>query len=421
MAHKRKRGLCEYADLSTEINLEKSVYEPRALWSTQAVASGTNTRVELPRRHFRNGSKHFVVLDKLVMSGIGYVLDRYDVTVSSIDTFRNSMSIINNASIQIVTPGRRYLSKRPVQMVGMVADPIASPSMKYAQARTGGAGADTYPSGLWNLNRWAFSKRMFLPHRGGVRFQISGITPLDDEDGTQNIPVSFAFGEVYGAEGGRGQGHARFRERKNLEFIDLINNYGQGGGKNRQGYPDGAIPTLTDSFQEDEIFASPFVSTTGTNTTFDTFSSNGTFSANDFKRKEAGRAGSAGSHLTDFAVHMDTIDYDNTLQSTLPASAQGEQLAPIASRSITAAKGETAGTRENFWRPGAPLVLVSPSHGHGLVHRLTQPIVLAPGDSVQIELQVPDPVVIEGVGTLSPTYNLGVSFTGYAVVEGHDE
>jgi hypothetical protein len=82
----------------------------------------------------------------------------------------------------------------------------------------------------------------------------------------------------------------------------------------------------------------------------------------------------------------------------------------------TRARTRNAGTQEWWWREGAPLVLVCPSMTPGLVKRLEDPIWLGPGEQLMVEMEAPDPIVV-GEETLAPTYNVGLSLCGYAVVE----
>src|SRR6185503_5361115 len=92
-------------------------------------------------------------------------------------------------------------------------------------------------------------------------------------------------------------------------------------------------------------------------------------------------------------------------------------IAPIGTRIVTRAKCSNGGTNEWWWRPNAPLCLVSPTMGPATVYTLRKPIVLGPGEQLEVELQAPPIVTIDDT-PFQPTYQIGVSFTGYATIEG---
>lgn len=97
---------------------------------------------------------------------------------------------------------------------------------------------------------------------------------------------------------------------------------------------------------------------------------------------------------------FDSPEYDSGL---------GSNPTPLGARVGTKARLGGAGPRTGFWREGAPMSLVSPSRTTAMVHQLEVPIVLAPGDQVEVEVSAPHrPADDEGL----PSTNVGVSLAG---------
>ena len=77
------------------------------------------------------------------------------------------------------------------------------------------------------------------------------------------------------------------------------------------------------------------------------------------------------------------------------------------------------GSGRYWWRPGAPIALVLDHITPAFVYELPVPITVGPGDALDVELEVPLSTTFPDDGTATtPTFNLGVSFNGYAAIEG---
>jgi hypothetical protein len=86
------------------------------------------------------------------------------------------------------------------------------------------------------------------------------------------------------------------------------------------------------------------------------------------------------------------------------------------------ARTTNGGTNQWWWRPGAPLALVCPTITPAQVYEFEQPIVLGPGEQLEVELWAPlaPSLVLLGSGgaqTVQPNYTIGLSMTGYTTIE----
>ena len=126
--------------------------------------------------------------------------------------------------------------------------------------------------------------------------------------------------------------------------------------------------------------------------------------------------GAEASQIYGFAVGIQQISYDNTLNSasfTAP-------IAPLSARIGTRARCKDFGSSEWWWRPGAPLCLVAPTITPAQVFKLAKPITLGPGEGIIVEVQVPAGTSVDSSppATLNPIYNIGLSLAGHAIIEG---
>ena len=112
---------------------------------------------------------------------------------------------------------------------------------------------------------------------------------------------------------------------------------------------------------------------------------------------------------------IDQIDFDEGVQAQ-PAPFPGSPITPYSQRLGCRARTTNGGTNQWWWRPGAPLALMSPTITPASVMELQQPIKLGPGDSLELEVTAPNPVVL--APQIDPTFQFGVSLTGYAIIEG---
>lgn len=367
-------------------------YEPRVLWDVASVDSAKSApdepraRVTLDEMNFRNTGNYPVVLTHLLLSPVGYTLRTLEgETPLSPTTYDAAMSIINKIGVTISAPFSAHFSEWDVSAAGLLSKPTADPE-------------NGLHSSLHGVSRWQFDTPYLVPTRASVRLDLSTFTlatGVDDENAAALVASSVMFRELVGPLGG----HARVRERRALA-----------PAMSGAVFPGGPQPLPSDAFGSSNFSGSAFSTAV--------WDSSGLFPADEYRRQEANRGGTPSQYLTGFSVLVDQIDHDELLHGTPGYS--GHPLAPLSQRIATRARTETGGTQEWWWRPGAPLALVTPSQTSALVQRLEEPIVLAPGQCLQIEVQAPTPRVFgsggEGV-TVSPVYNFGVSLSGFACVE----
>ena len=76
------------------------------------------------------------------------------------------------------------------------------------------------------------------------------------------------------------------------------------------------------------------------------------------------------------------------------------------------------GSKEWWWREGAPLCLVFDTVTPATVYKMPYPITLGPGDTLDVELVVPPlPAGAVGGTALQHQVNTGISFNGWAAIE----
>lgn len=373
------------------------LHEPRALWTVQSIqapsgaSSALNGRVTVDKDHFRNGSRYPITLTKLLLSTIGYTFREYapDVEQHTLATVQNSMSVLNLLDVFISAPYSLHLSKNDLRASSLPACGVSEPSMRYYLSTP-------FASGAWGLCRWDFDRILWLPRKATLQLDLGAYALPDISFGPKEwtaavLPrTSVCFDEWHTGMMG---GNNRLRQRAAL--------------------PD-ATETLTDN--DPNIVIDAFGPFAGTNAASATpWPPNGLFQPKDFDEQESDR-GQEMSAYRGFAAMIDQIDYDAFIQG-LGDQYAGQPVAPLSTRVPTRARTTHGGSGEWWWRPGAPLCLVSPTIGPALVFDLPNPIVLGPGEQLELEIQVPNGIVVGGQ-LWQPTYNLGVSFTGYASIEG---
>lgn len=379
------------------------LYEPRALWEIFSIDTSVEQPVGPQRvlstpRFWKNGSKHSVTLTHLLLAPVGYLLREVEANAPlSLETFDNAMGIINKMQVQIQAPFRQYFTRQAISVPSFSGSPAGEPSMRYGRFLTQAAS-----SGPLGISRWMFPKPYWLPRKGAVRFELSAVPNsrmLNNFPGVLT-PYEVAFNEQY-PNGGR----FRMASRSQQGTVPLTVD------GNANVWPTGPNATPLDAFGPSAT-PSPLQSASA-------WPAGGAFRGADWKRQETGRGVTRG-WLDGFTVHLDQIAYDAILEAQIPLfhpTVTSLRVAPLSLRVGTRCKTTNGGTQEWWWRPGAPLGLVCPTITPAAVHVLDQPITLAQGDSLELEIQSPAPITIPQVGPLSPTYNIGASLCGYASVE----
>lgn len=372
-------------------------HEPRALWTVvrqQAAATEATKNTALVRvnkDHFRNTSRYPMVLTHQLVCAINYLYRQYVATpVNDITDVQNSMAIQNLVEVYISAPYSLHYTQRLGPISLNPAEPRAMPSMRYSLA-------SPFASSPFGISRWTFDKPLVLPSKVGVDFDLSGMAcPAQFAVTVPNTRMTIAFDE---ASSGIFGGNNRMTEQPGVPTV------GSGvsllWGRQQSNLPFGAdqfgFTAAPQSFT-DQLWP-PQLS----------------FQANRYNRQNTNR-GQSHNFLTGFGVLLDQINADVTLNGTA-APTGGNQVAPLSTRIACRARTRNGGSGEWWWRPGAPLALVTPTITPAIVQKLAEPITLNPGEELEVEMQFPVGPTISDTD-YRPTYTIGMSFTGYAVIEG---
>lgn len=363
------------------------LFEPRALWDVQRVTIDDITApvvlAAFNKERFHNGGRWPITITRIALCPINYVLAAQDgVAPAGPTTWQNSMAaVFQQARVRINSPFRRHLSRR---------------AMPIWQARTRRTwmqkpDAPAYASSLWGVSRLDFDHPLILPRLGTISCDITGYVipsigvPFGQPAGLGEDSVQSAMA-IY-EDGGQLNGGARVRPRSNLTPIVSTNQ------------PWGNI---TDAFGNYGVI-------TNTNA----WPAAGMFPSRLFDAENAGRQGS--SRVRGIGVHLDQINYDASQGAAVIAGLNTNPASPVSTRVGVRAVTSVGGSGEYWWRNGAPLALVFDTITPAIVYPLVEPITLPPGDALDVEIELP--VQLFG-GEVAPAYNLGVSFNGYAIIEG---
>jgi hypothetical protein len=380
--------------------------EPRVLWEVVSIDSAAPSFVTSPQavagqvtlrgREWKNGSRHPLTLTHLCLDAVGYSMANQEgLAAAGLTTFHNSRAVLPAVDVRISAPYRQHFTRRPfIGTWGHTPEPAGQPTTRYSTVAAS--------SSMWGINRWEFAAPFWIPRKGSVDFELSAIPCPFALNGTAAPqPQAFVNFEQQYADGGIYPMSSRGVDGETL--------YASNAGV----WPTGSTPTPLDAFG----FGLP---SPGPTPTVGTMWNHRVSTAlnNQWDKQEANR-GSTRSWLTSLGVFIDQIAYDAALTAALVAGVTGQRPAPIASRIGARCKTTNGGSNENWWRPGCPLSLLTPTLTGALVHKLPEPIVLAAGDNLEIQLQVPAPQAVAGASppTLSPTYNIGVSLCGFAEVQ----
>ena len=409
-----------YPDIQYPGNVSGILYEPRAIWSIDQVDTATqlNGRVTFPRNDFKNASKYPIILTKLLLAPVNY-LYRETQNGAPIDptTYHaGGAPAVNFSRILIDAPQRQNYSRQTLFGPSWPGQPTWEPQMRGVDLDCTGVEVQ-YPSSLWGVTRWDFDHPMIIPKLGTLELQLSPfnvttvpVDPLNlrQVDFTVIVNEGPPAGSAAPGRFGNFPGNARTHPRSILRYADgfsPLRTSGQGGvgglqsqqrqiadpfGLNTYGVPAAVLSTIQ-------------------------WPSDQQLSAREYDAQNATEAGS--TPVEGFGVQIDQIDYDDVTINQFGPSAAGSPVSPLSLRVASRARTRNGGTGEWWWRPGAPLALVCPTLTPALVYKLPKPITLAPGDTLDVELEVQRPITI-GINTIAQSYNVGISFTGYAAIEG---
>lgn len=384
-------------------NFRKGVfYEPRALWEVVEIQADSQqnpffplSRQQLTQPFWRNGSRHTIVLTHFLYTGVNYLLQENAAAPAvALATYNNASSVINRVEAFLSAPGRVHFSGEDIIIPNRPTEPTSEPSMRFSNT--------TYASGLYGLSRWDFDFPMWIPRLGRVRLDVSPWLHPNVGFGAELVDDVFFTLGVF--------------EEPLEGYAERIPATGRFTDPRQQMLPSNSVtawPQETAPFPADAFGALAVGVPQGTNVFW-----NHRFVARDYDSQEADR-GTTHKRLSGFGVAIDQIAYDDRIQNSGTAGVAGQPITPLSQRVATRARTDNGGSKEWWWRPGAPLALVAPTIGPAAVHKLEDPIVLGQGDSLDVELQVPlGSAIPTDLAEDLPTYQIGVSALGYAMIEG---
>lgn len=371
-------------------------HEPRALWTVvrqQAADSEGNilaAHVDVNKDHFRNTSRYPIVLTHALVCGVNYTFRSFGpAVIDDISDVQNSMGVQNLVDLFLSSPYTLHITNRQGRMMLAPGRGSAEPGMLYSTT-------SPTASGPFGISRWVFDKRLILPPKVDCALDLSVITLpgfIDPELVTvPSIVATISFDEVSTDMLG---GDDRLTDRMPIRYASDPSGVNAPFGADGFGY----VPTT-----QPAALISPQLWPVETR-----------FRPRIYRRQETNR-GQGLNFLTGFSVHIDQTEYDDFI-AALAAPLGTSPVAPLSTRIATRAKTVNGGSGEWWWRPGAPLALVSPSSTPAVVAKLPEEITLGPGEQLDLELQFPVGPTI-GQTMWLPNYQVGVSFTGYAVIEG---
>lgn len=377
-----------------------ALYEPRGFWdiatlntaagsTRQGPAGEINVR-KLNRENFRNGARWPIILTRMVLCPVGYQLTEFDTTPdgTAVTYHNDAISAITGAEVIIAAPQRQNYNKRYLYSRSWVPRPTSDPNMSLVKA-------SPYASSLFGVSRLAFDRPLVLPSKGALEIGVGGF-----------IAPGAAFGVLSTPNLAPLDGWIHVEERGGIW---------PGSSRDKQ-----IVVRATDHPTIFPWQPDSFGSTAG-NTAQTIIPQAGMFTANEFLKQNPERGRAGGNVFEAINVFIDQITRDDAYQDSSTTDVPTSPIVPLACNVPCSARCRIGGTGEYWWRPNAPLALMFNELTPGLVYDLPIPITLTPGDCLDIALRMPwrASVLINDVPTtVSPQYQLGVAFTGFAVIEG---
>jgi hypothetical protein len=377
--------------------MSEVIYEPRSLWSIQRVVTVPPTaqaethssdliRAQFVRNHLKNPSRYPITITRIAVAPINYTFRQISID-NDIRGIWNAMSNLQIAFINVGAPQRQLYMGKPsgdgMRLSSLLADARAEPIILDATT--------VFPSGLFGICYLEFDKPLTMPKLGTMEFQPSNYTipTIPASLPSSASRVSMLWHEQGGSFAGAG------RQKQNVPLA----------GCNTQPVfnPDNPIPYAPDAWG---------FNIAGPGPASEPWPPRANFSARDISRQNLGLQGS--NVFKGFSIHIDQIDIDASYQNGIT---NGFRVSPLSTRMGCRMRTVDGGSNENWWTPGAPICLVLDTITPATVYPLPKPIVLEPGDTLDAALYIPPHVAVSSP-PLQPVFNIGISFNGYATIEG---
>jgi len=386
-------------------------YEPRALWGLYTGGEADpDSRRPIGQNNFRNAGKYPVTVDRVVISSVNQIWDRENGAGDPLFAAPSFQTLLNSRFLSVGAPFRQSYTKRATKSATFRPKPTAEPGTNvYATSFFDTLGGNGFGSTLFNQARLNFDKPLYIPREGTIQCQLSSLDDwaqlgvdnvLLDNDLTA-INASVAYIEAGGLFGGS----ARV---KNVPVPVRAAAEGRVTPPSADGFPY-PLPV-------GEAAANVNYPVVDNGVAF--WAPEGTFSGSEFDRQNATRSGS--TKIDGVSIAFDSLRYDSILRAA-PFQPNGV-IAPLSQRIGCAFTTVNGGSGEAWWRPGAPCALVLDSITPALVYELPEPITLGSGDDLEIEdiLDTQTLFLLGAEPGARPrdTFALGISFNGYAAIEG---
>ena len=371
-----------------------SWYEPASLWSAQYVSvpnsTSPNTNVTFNRQHFRNGGRHPIVLQRLAACGINYPFDKTGAAVFVLPSAyaAGADAAIMQGTVRIGMPFRKNFSRYTIPLSQYTPKPTNMP-------RPPGASQ----SSLWGTSYLRFPRPILLPQRSSIEGGLmslkraqAGFTNAGSQT-TSDAPMPAYM--YFHESGGLFSGSARIKALQvrtdSSDVVPVPDPYGC------IPYPLPApytVPATYPTAPHERMWPPP-----------------SQMSSRDFEQQESTRSGS--TEVLGCGVFIDQLTYDDELIAQAGGNDPGMKVSQISTRLGVRMRAKHSPDGTWWWRPGAPLALVFDTITPAVVYELPEPITLAPGDAINVTMQLPGGVTPHGVG-----FNVGLSFNGYMAIEG---
>jgi hypothetical protein len=373
---------------------------PRALWSTAYVTNGPTPsafpkRAHFKREHFRNDMRWPMQVNRIALSGVGYPMEIMNLPQSTTGlTFgAAASSVLSTAKVRIGMPFKKNFSRTQLALSALTP--------RNTGYITGDSPSD---SSLLGNSYLRFDKHLIVSRKGTVEFGLTGYPAV-----TTNFP-NFVEGQI--PVGGD-------LHLPNLGRIYFHEAGGMFSGSSRQkeilAISGGTQP------QPDPYSGIPFPVPQGWGVEFSAppqplWPPKSKMSARDYSQQESSRDGSTLTY--GMGVWIDQIDADDATKAAFAsfgfAAGSNYKIASIASLLGCRASCPAGPATNNWWREGAPVSLVLDTITDALVYDLPHPFAVNPGEVLDVQIEVP------GLDQLSAaaSYNIGISFNGFAKIEG---